>query len=196
MSAPPRVREDRTGSAAAELQRADHVTETVDAIAKLHSEHHSKRTLAERMIDRWTTRLSRPWCLFAISLGVAAWIVLNTTVMRVDPPPFAWLSNALTFCGVVVALLILSTQRRAAELAEVREQLTLKMATVTERKVTKVIELLEELRRDSPDVRNRVDHEAKQMSARAQASDVLGAIAESTPQRPAEPAPKEAPAGQ
>jgi uncharacterized membrane protein len=178
-----------------ELQHADHVTQTVDAIAKLHSEHHSKRTLAERMIDRWTTRLSRPWCLFAISLGVAAWIVLNTTVAGVDPPPFAWLSNALTFCGVVVALLILSTQRRAAELAEIREQLTLKMATVTERKVTKVIELLEELRRDSPDVRNRVDHEAKQMSARAQASDVLGAITEPPPQASDKSTPKADPPG-
>jgi uncharacterized membrane protein len=69
------------------------------------------------------------------------------------------------------------------------------MATVTERKVTKVIELLEELRRDSPDVRNRVDHEAKQMSARAQASDVLGAISEPAPQSPAEPAPEAAQTG-
>ena len=52
------------------------------------------------------------------------------------------------------------------------------MATVTERKVTKVIELLEELRRDSPDVKNRVDDEAKQMAARAQPSEILEAIAE------------------
>lgn len=132
------------------------------------------------MIDRGTAGLSHPFCLLLIFLAAASWILLNTTLGQdgIDPPPFAWLSNVLTFFGVVIAILILSTQRRAAELAELREQLTLKMATVTERKVTKVIELLEELRRDSPDVKNRVDDEAKQMAARAQPSEILEAIAE------------------
>jgi hypothetical protein len=46
----------------------------------------------------------------------------------------------LTFLGLVMGILILSTQRRADQLAELREQMTLELASVTERKVAKVID--------------------------------------------------------
>jgi len=50
---------------------------------------------------------------------------------------------------------------------------------VTERNVAKVIELIEELRRDSPTLKNRTDHEAKQMSVRTSPGEVLIAIKDS-----------------
>jgi hypothetical protein len=50
---------------------------------------------------------------------------------------------------------------------------------VTERKVAKVIELIEELRRDSPTLKSRTDHEAKQMSVRTSPGEVLIAIKDS-----------------
>ncbi len=52
-------------------------------------------------------------------------------------------------------MLILTTQRRADELAQHREQLTLELAILSEQKTAKVIELLEEMRRDNPNLRNR-----------------------------------------
>jgi uncharacterized membrane protein len=97
----------------------------------------------------------------------------------VDAPPFPWLFEALTFLGVVMGILILSTQRRADQLAELREQMTLELASVTERKVAKVIELIEELRRDSPTLKNRTDQEARQMSVRTSPGEVLIAIKDS-----------------
>jgi uncharacterized membrane protein len=97
----------------------------------------------------------------------------------VDAPPFPWLFEALTFLGVVMGILILSTQRRADQLAELREQMTLELASVTERKVAKVIELIEELRRDSPTLKNRTDQEARQMSVRTTPGEVLIAIKDS-----------------
>jgi hypothetical protein len=50
---------------------------------------------------------------------------------------------------------------------------------VTERKVAKVIELIEELRRDSPTLKNRADPEARQMSVRTSPGEVLIAIKDS-----------------
>jgi uncharacterized membrane protein len=70
-------------------------------------------------------------------------------------------------------------QRRADQLAELREQMTLELASVTERKVAKVIELIEELRRDSPTLKNRTDQEARQMSVRTTPGEVLIAIKDS-----------------
>jgi len=161
-----------------------HIAETVDAIAQIHSDHHLKRTRMEKFMDNWTARLARPAVLAGVVCGVALWIAVNLLAPLagyaiMDAPPFPWLFEALTFLGLVMGILILSTQRRADQLAELREQMTLELASVTERKVAKVIELIEELRRDSPTLKNRTDHEARQMSVRTSPGEVLIAIKDS-----------------
>jgi uncharacterized membrane protein len=161
-----------------------HIAETVDAVAQIHSDHHLKRTPMEIFMDDWTARLARPAVLAAVVCGVALWIAFNLLAPLagyaiIDAPPFPWLFEALTLLGVVMGILILSTQRRADQLAELREQMTLELASVTERKVAKVIELIEELRRDSPTLKNRTDHEARQMSERTSPGEVLIAIKDS-----------------
>ena len=77
---------------------------------------------------------------------------------------------------------ILSTQRRAGELASHREQLTLELATLAEQKSAKTISLLEVLRRDSPTLPDRVDDDADAMAASADPGSVLQAIIESQPE--------------
>jgi uncharacterized membrane protein len=161
-----------------------HIAETVDAVAQIHSDHHLKRSPMEIFMDDWTARLATPAVLAAIVCGVALWIAVNLLAPLagyavIDEPPFSWLFEALTLLGVVMGILILSTQRRADQLAELREQMTLELASVTERKVAKIIELIEELRRDSPSLKNRTDHEARQMSVRTSPGEVLIAIKDS-----------------
>ena len=161
-----------------------HIAETVDAVAQIHADHHLKRTAMERFMDNWTARLARPPVLAGVVCAVVLWIALNLLAPLVgyaivDAPPFPWLFEALTFLGLVMGILILSTQRRADQLAELREQMTLELASVTERKVAKVIELIEELRRDSPTLKNRTDPEARQMSVRTSPGEVLIAIKDS-----------------
>ena len=75
--------------------------------------------------------------------------------------------------------LILTTQRREDQLAGHREQLTLELAILSEQKSAKIIELLEEMRRDDPSLKNRVDHEAAAMSTPADPQAVLDAIKDS-----------------
>jgi uncharacterized membrane protein len=161
-----------------------HIAETIDAVAQIHADHHLKRTVFEKFIDDWTGRLARPAVLAGVIVGVAVWIATNLLAplagyTLLDAPPFPWLSGALTLLGVVMGVLILSTQRRADQLAELREQMTLELASVTERKVAKVIDLIEELRRDSPTLKDRTDHEAKQMAMRTSPAEVLTAIKDS-----------------
>jgi uncharacterized membrane protein len=161
-----------------------HIAETVDAVAQIHADHHLKRSPIEKFMDDWAARLARPAILAGVVFGVVLWIAVNLLAPLagyaiIDAPPFPWLFEALTFLGLVMGILILSTQRRADQLAELREQMTLELASVTERKVAKVIELIEELRRDSPTLKNRTDHEAKQMSVRTSPGEVLIAIKDS-----------------
>jgi uncharacterized membrane protein len=94
-------------------------------------------------------------------------------------PPFGWLQTVLGSMAFFVALIILATQRRADHLAEHREQLTLELAILSEQKSAKIISLLEEMRRDNPLLKNRVDEEAAAMAVAADPQAVLDAIKES-----------------
>ncbi len=82
----------------------------------------------------------------------------------VDPPPFAWAQGAIGVMALYMTALILTTQRREDQLAGHREQLTLDLAILGEQKSAKIIQLLEEMRRDDPGLANRVDHEAAAIS--------------------------------
>ena len=161
-----------------------HITETIGAIAKLHADHERAATRVQRLIERLTETLAKPRFIAGFTLFVGSWlgIVAVQTAFygsSFDPPPFNLLQGVLTVLAVYMTAVILSTQRRAAELASHREQLTLELATLAEQKSAKTIALLEELRRDSPTLPNRVDEDAEAMSASADPGSVLQAIIDS-----------------
>jgi uncharacterized membrane protein len=158
-----------------------HVEQTVRSITLLHAKHHQEASQAQRSVDRLTAFAGRPFFLGLVCCAIILWTVENSAasllgLRSLDPPPFAWLELAATVSALVMAVLILVTQRNADRLADVRGQMILELASLTEQKVAKVIELVEELRRDSPEVRNRIDSEAHEMSFRSDAHAVLGAI--------------------
>ena len=96
----------------------------------------------------------------------------------VDPPPFPWLVSAMNLLSLFIVALVLVAQKHEDELNARRDILTLELAILSERKIAKVIELLEELRRDSPHVADRVDPQADQMAQPADAQSVLAAARE------------------
>jgi len=160
-----------------------HVEETVHSIALLHARHRQNASNAQRQVDRVTAFAGRPFFLGFVCCAVALWIVVNLIASllgprAVDPPPFALLELAATVSALLMAVLILVTQRSADRLADVRGQMILELALLTEQKAAKIIELMEELRRDSPEVRDRVDSEAHEMSVRADPHAALVAIRE------------------
>ena len=88
-------------------------------------------------------------------------------ITRWDPPPFNWLQGLVGLLALYDTVLILITQRRDDLLASYREQLTLELAILGEQKAAKIIALLEEMRCDNPNLRDRVDVEAEAMSVPA-----------------------------
>jgi uncharacterized membrane protein len=103
--------------------------------------------------------------LAAIALGWCA----------IDRPSFPWLQGAANLASLFVVTLVLAAQKHEDELNARREILTLELALFSERKIAKIIELLEELRRDSLPVADRVDQQAEQMAQPADAQSVLAA---------------------
>ena len=74
--------------------------------------------------------------------------------------------------------MVLIKQSRLAKLEEQRAHLDLQVNLLTEQKTTKIIELLEELRRDLPMVKDRHDPEAAAMQQPTNPREVLAALDE------------------
>ncbi len=153
----------------------------MQAIARLHSEHYAQATPLQKLLDTMTAKAGKPAFIVGVSCIVVSWITLNIGLMLlkiapVDPPPFGWLQGAVALGALYMTALILTTQRREDQLASHREQLTLELAILSEQKAAKIIQLLEELRRDNPLIANRIDHEAEALSMPADPQAVLDAI--------------------
>ena len=160
-----------------------HIEETIRSIARLHGEHHQNATPLQRAVDRITALLGRPRFIGVLTAIAAGWIILNLLAAAlgyrpIDPTPFSGLGGAVSLVSLYIVVLILATQRRENQLAQLREQLTLELAILSEQKTAKVIQLLEESRRDNPLIRNRVDQEAEAMAQPADPQSVLDAIKE------------------
>lgn len=118
-----------------------------------------------------------------LTLVVIGWMGLNLLAAAfghrpVDRPPFPWLAAAVSLVSLYMVVLLLATQRREDELARERELLLLELAILSEQKMAKMIQLLEEARRDNPLIRDRVDQEAEVMAQPADPQSVLAAIKE------------------
>jgi uncharacterized membrane protein len=160
-----------------------HIVDIVQRMAHLHGRHHNDVSPAQRFVERVTRLFGRPTAVLVFCGVAAAWMVLNSFgiipgIRFVDPPPFAWLELGATLSSFLLVVLVLATQRREDQLAKLREQLILQLAIASDQKMAKVIALLDEIRRDSPHLDDRDDHEAGAMAKSADPHKVLDAIKE------------------
>jgi uncharacterized membrane protein len=160
---------------------SDNVNENVHALASLRAREEQGVSRHQRLIERLTAQLGRPHSFYLIVAFAAGWVAPNLLAPRlgaraVDPPPFTWLQGAIGLGALLMTAMILTTQNRQTRQAEQRSQLELQVNLLAEQKVAKLIALLEELRRDIPIVRNRVDQVADAMTEPVDPHAVLSAL--------------------
>lgn len=160
-----------------------HVEETMRAISRLHTDHRRGAEGLQRLCERLTRFFSQPRFIALITFAILAWLVADAfeSIARIptfDPWPLQGLQVLTSVAALYMTLFILTAQRREDELEELREQLTLQMSIASEQKIAKVIELLEELRRDLPSVHNRTDANAVELSRPADPDAVLEVLRE------------------
>jgi uncharacterized membrane protein len=146
-----------------------HVAETVEAIAELHARAEREVSRQQRSVEAITARLGQPAAVWLIAVLILLWAVANTALPRVglpafDPPPFELLQALCSLGALLIATMVLAAQNRQRSAAEAHARLDLHINLLAEQKLAKVISLLEELRRDMPDVANRVDLLAEAMT--------------------------------
>jgi uncharacterized membrane protein len=162
----------------------EHVTQTVETIAKLQARSEETVTRHQRSVETLTSHLGRPLTLYVIVVAAVLWIALNLILPALgakppDPPPFSWLQAATSLGALLMATTVLATQNRQQRNAGERALLDLQVNLLAEQKVAKLISLLEELRRDMPDVKNRTDPLAEAMTQSVDPHAVVSALQES-----------------
>lgn len=160
---------------------AGHVHRNVEDIGALVARAERNITRHQRAVERFTRVIGRPRTLYAVVSVVIAWALFNLTapllgLARLDEPPFFWLQGAISLGALLTTIMVLTTQNRHLHLAEQRAHLDLQVNLLAEQKVAKLIGLIEELRRDLPDVVNRRDSVAEQMQEPVNTAAMASAI--------------------
>jgi uncharacterized membrane protein len=176
---PPAPAPDPGGSS--QVSEQDQHTQNLDAVLGFYAREGQKISRSQRILERVSLMLGKPLYLASILLFVLLWVGVNLLLRLLgrvpfDPPPFVWLQGLIGLGALVTATVLLAKQNRLSGLAEQRAHLDLKVTLLTEQKAAKLIDLLEELRRDLPNVANRHDPEAVSLQQSMNPDLVLAAL--------------------
>ena len=172
----------------------DQISQNIDAVLEFYTREEQKISRSQRILERISHFIGQPVFLGFILLFVALWMLANDALRQFgmaefDPAPFFWLQGMIGLGALLTANVVLTRQNRLAKLEEQRAHLDLKVTLLTEQKAAKLIDLMEELRRDLPNVRNRHDPEATALQQSMNPDLVLAALDErSEPDEPLKPA--------
>jgi uncharacterized membrane protein len=119
---------------------------------------------------------------FAVAF-IVAWIAVNAWGVHqgwrhVDVPPFFWLQGLVSSNALLLTVAVLIRQNRLGQIAEHRAHLDLQINMLTEQKVTKTLQIVDDLRRDLTALRERPDAEVAEMTKPADAHALMHAIKE------------------
>jgi uncharacterized membrane protein len=162
---------------------SDHISENIEGVVALQRREWDATSASQLRLERVSRIVGRPAYLVAILLLSGAWILFNSISARLgvapfDPPPFQWLELLVSFIALLTTTVVLIAQNRQTKFEQQRAHLNLQVNLLTEQKVTKVIHLIEELRRDLPMVKDRHDPQAAQMQERANTAQLVSALDE------------------
>lgn len=158
-----------------------HLQQSVESIADLHAEHYLGLAPSQLGIEWITDRIGKPFALFFCVTVLAAWMLLNFYgaahhAHPFDPPPFYWLQFLVSVLAFLMTILILTTENRQSRLDERRAQLTLQISMLSEKKVTKLIQLVERIRQEHPLLSDPTDKETGAMMTPANPKEVLDSL--------------------
>jgi uncharacterized membrane protein len=159
------------------------IGQNIGAVHDFYTREEHKRSASQRHAESIGSFVGRPAFLVIILLFTSAWIGANLALPTLglapfDAAPFHMLQGIVALAALQTTTVVLIKQNRVAKLGEQRAHLDLKVMLLIEQKTAKLIDLLEELRRDLPNVRNRRDLDAVFMQQAMSPEGVLAALDE------------------
>jgi uncharacterized membrane protein len=173
------TRESSSAGIAATL--SEHIDQNIESVVTLQKREWETVGVAQRRVEAVGRWLGRPLYLVGLLTAIAVWVSVNVIRQAQggwDPPPFELLDGVMTLISLITTTIVLIAQNRQTKLEKQHTHLQLQVALLTEQKVTKLIKLIEELRRDMPMVRDRHDPHAEALQESADTAKVVAALEE------------------
>lgn len=128
----------------------DKITRRKRLIRAFVSKAQAKRNFAEKFADYVTQEAGSVEFLLINSIFFLAWIIVNTElipgVVPFDPFPFGLLTMIVSLEAIVLSIFVLLSQNRSSRIDSLREELHLQVNLVAEEEITKVLEILSQIR--------------------------------------------------
>jgi uncharacterized membrane protein len=168
----------------------EHVLKNVETIAS-HQERQTQSVKADRRIlNKIAGFLARPGFLYFQIGFFAVWIgctnLAERNLIAKNFPLFDLHLHGLEVASLLISTEVLIAQAHQEKVSEEQSQLALQLNLVTEQKIAKLISLVEELRTDLPNVKNRNDEEAEAMKQAIDPQAILEVIQKNTVHTPAD----------
>ena len=157
--------------------------ENLEVLADFKDREEAQMSGAQAFIEKISRFFGNP-AYFAFVLGfIVAWIAvnlwgLNAGWRHVDAPPFFALQGLVSSNALLLTIAVLIRQNRMAQVAEHRSHVDLQVNLLTEQKVTKILQLVDELQRELTALRPRPDADVAELTKPADAHALMHAIKE------------------
>ena len=160
----------------------EQVLKNIETIIDLQANQERKIPWHEKILAKVAAAFGRPQFLYAQLLLFAVWSLISY-IAGDTLESLNWPALDIEEQGIDVAALLISTgvlvrQTQQDKISEQRSHLMLQINLLNEQKIAKVIGLIEELRTDIPDVKNRSDWEADIMGESTDPQVVLNILQE------------------
>ncbi|MEM7758005.1 MAG: DUF1003 domain-containing protein [Cyanobacteria bacterium P01_A01_bin.40] len=142
------------------------VIQNIETIIGFQAKQAQKLPLRERIIEKIAAFFGKSDFLYLQILFFASWSLCSHVAPELLPfglPRFDLQEMGVDIAALLIATGVLVQEARQDRLAEQRSHLILQINLLTEQKIAKLIELVEELREDAPNIRDRDDFEAQIM---------------------------------
>ncbi|MGA9798451.1 MAG: DUF1003 domain-containing protein [Terriglobales bacterium] len=127
-------------------QNLEHTQSHIDSMARQEQEFLEKRNLSERAGDAVAALAGSLVFVLIHALLVLTWVLVNVQgvrwIPRFDPYPFSLLGVIVSVEAVVLSSFILMRQNRMSKRAERRDHLNLQIDLISEKEITKLLQMV------------------------------------------------------
>ena len=164
------------------------VIRNIEKVIGLRANQERNVPFHEQVLARVAEAFGRPRFLYAqLTLFISWWVYSRFAeggLVDWDLPLLSLQNQGIDVASLLIATGVLVRQTRQDKISEQRSHLMLQVNLLNEQKVAKVIELIEELRTDMPNVKDRYDWESDAMQKSTDPQVVLNILQENLEHMP------------
>jgi uncharacterized membrane protein len=169
---------------------SEQVVKNIETVIGFQAQQERNIPIHEQILSKVASFFGKSIFLYLQLIFFVTWGLYSHFAPHLLPwnlPKFDLEQMGLDMASLLIATGVLVQQTRQDKLAEQRSHLNLQINLLTEQKIAKLIDLMEELRKDLPNIRDRYDWEAQMMKEATDPQVVLNILQENLEQSLEEP---------